>query len=125
VIVIDASALVALLRNEPGADVVGQHMDEPVVSAANLAETLTRLVDDGADALAIRQALERSPIVFVPVSADHATAAAQLRTMTKPLGLSLGDRLCLALALEAGLPVLTAERRWANLALPLKIVQIR
>lgn len=124
-IVIDASALVALLKNEPGADVVSRHMDEPVVSAANLAETLTRLVDDGADALAVRAALERSPIVFVPVTADHATGAAQLRTLTRPLGLSLGDRLCLALALEANLPVLTAERRWANLALPLNILQIR
>lgn len=125
-IVVDASALLALLKNEPGADKVEEHLnDEPLMSTANLAETLTRLAEDGGDAVAIKAQLDAGPIQYVPISDDHALAAAQLRLPTKPLGLSLGDRLCLAVALEANVPVLTAERRWAQLTLPINIILIR
>ncbi|MEQ1866033.1 MAG: type II toxin-antitoxin system VapC family toxin [Micropepsaceae bacterium] len=123
-IVVDASALIAILKNEPGADIAARHMIEPVMSTANLAETLTRMAEDGGDAVAIKAHLDES-IRFVPVSDDHALAAAQLRIPTKRLGLSLGDRLCLALGLEEGLPVLTAERRWKEINIGVDVVLIR
>lgn len=124
-IVLDASALIALLKKEPGADIVDQHMVEPVMSTVNLAETLTRMAQDGGDAVAIKASLDESPIRFVPVSEEHALAAALLRIPTKPLGLSLGDRMCLALGLEEGLSVLTADRRWKEINIGVDIVLIR
>jgi ribonuclease VapC len=124
VIVVDASALIAILKQEPGADVAARHMVDPVMSTANLAETLTRLAEDGADAVAIKARLDGS-FRFVPVSHEHALAAAQLRMPTKRWGLSLGDRLCLALGLEEGLPVLTAERRWKEIDIGVDVVLIR
>jgi PIN domain nuclease of toxin-antitoxin system len=125
VIVLDASALIALLKNEPGATVVVEHMTEPVMSTVNLAETLTRMAEDGGDAVAIKASLDGSPIRFVPVSDEHALAAALLRIPTKSLGLSLGDRMCLALGLQEGLSVLTADRRWKELKIGVDIVLIR
>lgn len=124
-IVLDASALIALLKNEPGADVVAAHLDDPVMSTANLAETLTRMAEDGGDAGAIKERLDEGPIQFVPVSDEHALAAAQLRIPTKALGLSLGDRLCLALGLEQQLPVLTADRRWKEIDVGVNVVLVR
>jgi PIN domain nuclease of toxin-antitoxin system len=126
VIVLDASALIVLLKNEPGADAVEKHMDdEPLISTANLAEALTRLAEDGGDAIAIKTRLDAGPIEYVPVSDDHALAAAQLRIPTKPWGLSLGDRLCLALGRERRLPVLTAEKRWKEFDVGVKVILIR
>ena len=124
-IVLDASALIALLKNEPGADFVERHMEAPVMSTVNLAETLTRMAEDGGDADAINENLHQGAIRFVHVSDDHALAAAQLRIPTKPWGLSLGDRLCLALGLEAGLPILTAERRWKEIDVGVEVLLIR
>ena len=124
-IVVDASALIAVLKKEPGADVAERHMVEPVMSTVNLAETLTRIAEDGGDAADLKQRLDETPIRFVPVSDEHALAAALLRVATKAWGLSLGDRLCLALGLEEGLPVLTADRRWKELSVGVKVVLIR
>jgi ribonuclease VapC len=125
VIVLDASALIALLKSEPGADIVSAHMVEPVMSTANLAETLTRLAEDGGDAASIKATLDEGPIRFVPVTEEHALAAAQLRVPTKRWGLSLGDRICLALSLEEKLPVLTAERRWKDFDVGVQVKLIR
>lgn len=124
-IVLDASALIALLKGEPGADFVSAHINRSIMSTVNLAETLTRMVEDGGDAMAIKAALDKSPIKFVPVFESHAIAAAQLRIPTKPYGLSLGDRMCFALALETGLRVLAADRIWGKLDLGVKVVLIR
>ena len=124
-IVLDASALIALLKGEPGADVVERHMVQPVMSTVNLAETLTRMAQDGADAAETKAHLDASPIRFVPATDEHALGAALLRAHTKPWGLSLGDRFCLALGLEERLPVLTAERRWKELNVGVNVVLIR
>ncbi|MFM9863413.1 MAG: type II toxin-antitoxin system VapC family toxin [Micropepsaceae bacterium] len=124
-IVVDASALLALLKNEPGADAVIEHMVDPVMSTVNLAETLTRLAEDGGDAETIKAELDEGLIEFVPVSDGHALAAAQLRVPTKRWGLSLGDRICLALGRELRLPVLTADRRWKEFDVGVEIVLIR
>ena len=83
------------------------------------------MVEDGGDAIAIKAFLDGSPIKCVPVSEDQAIAAAQLRIPTKPYGRSLGDRMCFALAIEAGLPVLAADRIWAKPDLGVKVVLIR
>jgi ribonuclease VapC len=115
--VLDASALLALVFEEPGADVIAQRLEEDaVMSAVNWAEVLSRLVDEGAsESLAhhrlglLREAHELQVIAF-----DEALAreSAALREVTRVRGLSLGDRACLALARSLGVPAVTADHKW-------------
>jgi PIN domain nuclease of toxin-antitoxin system len=117
--VFDASAVLALLFDEPGAELAARWLEEDdvLISSVNQAEVLAKLLDKGlseADISAIGQQL---PLQVVPFSAEQARTAASLRPATRALGLSLGDRCCLALArAQPGAQVVTAERPWAGLA---------
>jgi ribonuclease VapC len=111
-VVLDASALMAFLRREPGAERVERSLDESMISAVNWSEVLAKAADYGADLDETRRVLEPLPVVVVPFAAEDATLAAALRTETRSHGLSLGDRSCLALGRRLGLPVLTSERKW-------------
>ena len=111
----DASALIALLRAERGAEMVALRLEGSYLSTANLAEVLTKSTEWGRDPEAVLREIEQLPIAFVPVSAEHALTAAILRPLTRSAGLSLGDRLCLALALSLGYPALSAETAWKGL----------
>ena len=129
--VLDASALLALLQDEPGAErVVDLSSDAGAyVSAVNWAETLTKLVDAGQDAGEVVETLFReglfSSIEVLPFDAALALEAARLRPLTRSFGLSLGDRACLALGVHHDLPVVTADRAWANLSLKIPVHLIR
>ncbi len=125
-IVLDASALLALLNDEPGADnLTPELLRDAACSTVNLAEVQTKLVSEGGlpdeaweDAL--------SPIRDAePFTAEHAQIAGSLVAQTRSLGLSLGDRACLALALTLKAPVYTADKSWKNLRLGVKIHVIR
>lgn len=117
--VFDSSAVLAVLFNEPGAEQAIRWLedDEAVISSVNQAEVLAKLLDTGlseADVAAIGQQL---PLQVLPFSAQQARIAGNLRPATRALGLSLGDRCCLALAREQpGAQVVTADRAWAGLA---------
>ena len=115
--VYDASAVVALIKSEPGADVVAQAMlaDEAWISSVNWCEVVTSLVEGGADELAVLEALAQLDLHIEPLDARVALAAARLRPATRQLGLSLGDRCCLALAQERGVQAVTADRPWKKL----------
>lgn len=114
--VLDASALLALLLNEPGAEVVKTMLDDAVMSVVNLAEVVSHYAKLGIDRADIQAMLIPLPIRLEPVDAELSYLAGMLRPITLPGGLSLGDRYCLALAKREGLPALTAERRWADIA---------
>ncbi len=73
----------------------------------------------------MREGLMELGVVFEPFTADHAETAALLRARTRERGLSLADRACLALALDRGLKVVTADRAWAELGLEVKVELIR
>lgn len=124
-IVLDSSALLALLLDEPGADVVASEMDEAVMSSANLAEVLSKAEERGGDAVALLKQIARTPLQIVPLSVATALGAALLRPLTRPLGLSLGDRICLALAQERDCEVLTADKRWEDAKLNVLVRMIR
>ncbi len=124
-IVLDASALLAFLFREEGHETVAKVLDQALVSTVNLAEVLGRFARDGHDPILARDRLLAGPMTIVPFDDRHATLAASLVPHTAPLGLSLGDRAFLALALERGLPALTADQAWASLALPIEIIRIR
>ncbi len=95
------------------------------MSTVNLAETYTRLVRDGHPLAGILARLDGLPIEWVAFSDVHAAKSGELWRSTRQAGLSLGDRACLALAIERGLPVLTADRAWAGLGLPVEVQLIR
>lgn len=124
-IVLDASALLAFLFGETGQGRVAEEIDESCLSAVNLCEVIGRFVRDGHDGMEVLQQLIESPIEIVPFGAADAAVAASLIPMTKRLGLSLGDRACLALALVRGLPVMTADRSWASLRIDVPIELVR
>ena len=111
--ILDASALLALLNNEPGADEVQEALSTAVMSAVNLAEVVGKLSDAGMPDTIIRQATSLG-ITVLPFGEDDVAMMPKVRKATKPLGLSLGDRCCLATALTHKHPVLTADRAWTK-----------
>jgi PIN domain nuclease of toxin-antitoxin system len=123
--VLDASAMLADIWDEPGAEVVRATRSEAIVSAVNFAEFISKLIDRGMSGDEARQFVDQ--LAYRVVAADEAQAlvAGLLREKTRRTGLSLGDRFCLALAREAAAPVLTSDRAWKDLDLGVEIVLIR
>lgn len=124
-IVLDASALLAVINNEPGSELVEECLPGVVMSSVNISEAAAVLNGFGMPT-AETQELINSLIGQVEVF-DHQQAfiAAQLREKTKKYGLSLGDRACLSLARLKNFPVLTADKIWAKLNLGIEIKIIR
>ena len=114
--VLDASALLALLLGEPGAETVKSGLDGSVITTVNLAEVVSHYAKLGAARRDIEALLRPLPIRSVPLDAGLSYDAGMLRPITLEGGLSLGDRCCLALAKREGLAALTAERRWPAIA---------
>ena len=110
-VVLDASALLALLADEPGASEVAAIISDSMISSVNLAEVAGKLADYGMSDAKIRKALSIG-VDIVNFTAEHAVATARLRRKTTALGLSLGDRACLATAMVAKVPALTVDAAW-------------
>jgi PIN domain nuclease of toxin-antitoxin system len=115
-VALDASALLALLLGEPGAETVKAALDGALLCTVNLAEIVSHYAKLGASRQDIEMMLRPLPIRVVPVDAALSYETGMLRPLTLPGGLSLGDRYCLALARREGIPALTAERRWPDIA---------
>lgn len=124
-VVLDSSAVLALVWREPGAPAVAAVMPQARISAVNLAEVVQKLVDRNVDDHTVRAIVDGLGLVAEPFDADQALHAGLLRRIARPKGLSLGDRACLALGRRHGLPVLTADRVWAELDLGVEVVLIR
>ena len=113
--VLDASALLALLRAEPGAERVRAVLADSAMSAANLAEVVSYLARNGADEAGVRQVLVPLPIAWISFDDALAYDAGMLVAATKSAGLSFGDRAYLALARHLHLPAMTADRAWFSI----------
>ena len=128
-LVLDASAVIALLRDEPGADVVRELLEAVdaesvaagLISAVNLTEVIERLGDDLPELIGG----DRAIIATVPYDEIHARAAAAMLQPTRTPGLALADRACLALARVMSLPAVTADRLWSGVDVGVDVVQIR
>jgi ribonuclease VapC len=125
--VLDASAVLALLRNEPGAEIVKQLIARSLVCTVNITEVVTKLIERGAptkDAIMIARAL---PFAVADYDEMLAASAGAMWAQTRAVGLSLGDRACLALAAREGLPALTTDRRWieveANVGVRIQLIR--
>ena len=125
-IVLDASVLLAVIHQEPGAEQLKPELlAEATVCTVNLAEVHAKLVSSGWPPEEAWEDARSAAGVIVPFESEHAKIAGNLITQTRPYGLSLGDRACLALAISSNAAVYTADRTWKNLKLGVRIHVIR
>jgi PIN domain nuclease of toxin-antitoxin system len=124
-IVLDSSAILAHLNDEPGSERATPFFGDALISAVNLAEVVAKLAEHGAGLNLIRAALSRYGLQIAAFDEELAERTGALRAKTKAFGLSLGDRACLALAQRMALPVLTADRAWKDLNLSIEVQLLR
>lgn len=124
-VVLDASALLAYLKGEPGSDVVDGVLTESVMSSVNWAEVIQKSIAAGVDVDGMLDDLQALGLRVEPFMPEDGEMAGRLWEQTRQYGLSLGDRACLSLGLRLGGAVLTADRAWASLNLSLGIQVIR
>jgi ribonuclease VapC len=125
-IVVDASALLALLGNEPGSAVVAEAIENgAVMSMVNAAEVNGKLADAGVPENVAKEIIVGLGLEFVDFDMDLAHTVGQLKSVTHKYGLSLGDRACLALAMKLDTLALTADRAWLKCNLSVKVLFIR
>jgi ribonuclease VapC len=124
-VILDASAMLALLFAEPGADQVLPQAKGSQLLSVNFAEVIQRVIQAGGTAAEAEQMMDRLEIAIVPFDRGLARLAAELRERTRSIGASLGDRACLAFGLASGRPILTCDRAWGRLELGLDLRMIR
>jgi ribonuclease VapC len=123
--ILDASALLAYLHQEQGGLQVEQVLATAFMSTVNWCEVLQKLRARSVDDKAVYKNLVVLGLQFIPFGLEHAEKAGELWQITAPLGLSLGDRACLATGLIENTPVMTADQIWQKLPLSLDIQMIR
>ena len=124
-VVADASAVLALVKGEPFRGFDPGRISGATVSTVNLSEIISTLIGDGLSEELVYAAISPLELRIVSFDESQARAAARLRTATKHLGLSLGDRACLALAIALKMPAATADRAWSKLRIGAEILLIR
>jgi ribonuclease VapC len=123
--VLDSSAILAILNDEPGADAVEAMLDDALVSTVNYAEVIAKLVERGSSSAQAQSALRSVVLTTVDFDIGLAQRTGTLRAETIRRGLSLGDRACLALAEREGVPALTGDRTWVGAVSGVEVRLIR
>jgi PIN domain nuclease of toxin-antitoxin system len=123
-IVLDSSAILAIVNREDGAEVVRPILSDAVISAVNVAEVYTKLHEYSDEAVETARAVLKF-VEIVPFDGEQARLTGELRPLTKKAGLSLGDQACLALGMRLDAEIYTTERAWGKLGLPCTIRMIR
>ena len=126
-VVLDASALIAMLKGEKGAAKVAGGIAGARLSSVNYAEVVSHFIHAGMPEREVDAMLDPLPLIVVPADKALSQIAGRLRAVTAEAGLSLGDRFCLALALRDGLPAWTSDQNWKKVAdaAKVKVVTIR
>jgi ribonuclease VapC len=124
-VVLDASALLAFIWQEPGSDVVAEVMEEAAISSVNWAEVISKLQDRGIDLVAAQPMLDELSLEVMVFDKELAFAAGSLRIRSRHLGLSIGDRACLALAAHLSAPAYTADKSWTKLNGGVEVKMVR
>jgi PIN domain nuclease of toxin-antitoxin system len=124
-VVLDSSAVLAIINGEPGAERVIEILDGALLSAVNHAEIMTKLAERGIGRDVARSTVLNIGVQIIEFGIDLADRTGELRRQTRRLGLSLADRACLALAEREGVPAVTADKKWAMLDIGIKVSLIR
>lgn len=111
-VVLDASAMLAFLQDEPGARTVEKYLTRASMSTVNWAEVVQKLHEVGVELNGLRDEILGLGLDLVPLEVEDAELAGMLRKQTRSAGLSLGDRACLALATRLRVRAVTADRDW-------------
>jgi ribonuclease VapC len=123
--VLDASAVLCLLQEEKGAERVERALSAAMIGAVNYSEVVGKLVESGIDEATVDGLIDMLQLKVIAFDRTQALLAGSLRTATRKLGLSLGDRACLALAAAEGATALTCERAWTKFEAPCRIETLR
>jgi len=125
--VLDASAVLAYLQDESGSEKVEVVLSEGsgIMSAVNYAEVVGKLLETGLPESSVNVVMENLDLHIEPLDDKQAWITGRLRLSTRQLGLSLGDRACLALAHIMKLPIITADKQWDKLKTDITIIRIR
>ena len=123
--VLDSSAIWAVVHSETGAEVVLEAIPDGVISVVNVSEVVAKLADRGYRDDAIRNELRELNLTVKDFDEEQAYTAGMLRPLTRSAGLSLGDRACIALGIQLGYGILTADREWAGLDLGVEVRLLR
>ena len=125
----DASALMALVKNEKGGEFVGALIDDQVcvASSVNIAEVCSKLLEAGVASADLKRIIRNMNIDVIDFNQEQALTSAELRPLTKSAGLSLGDRACLGLAKLMNGTAVTSDRPWLDVAetIGVKVLMIR
>lgn len=124
-LVLDASAVLAWLHDEPGGDQVGEHLPDACISSVNWSEVVQKSLARKVNIEGMREQFMALGLSIESFDASQAESAGCFWSSTRKQGMSLGDRACLALAKEMSLPVLTADRAWKRLNLDIDIRLLR
>jgi PIN domain nuclease of toxin-antitoxin system len=126
VVLLDASALIAALYGEPGADTVAEHLGDASVVTINLEEVAGRLLRDGMDMATARRTIDALDVDMVEFTVAMAWRSAELRALL-PIPLGIADRACLAAASVLATPVITADAAWrdAGDACQVRVISLR
>ncbi len=124
-IVVDSSVLIGIIRRERGHEKLAEVVRGGTISAVNYSDVITHMTDLDIDPTDWRAGLESFQMIVAPFDLEQCEAAGILRRETRHIGLSLGDRACLALARTLGTAVLTADRDWAKLDIGIDIRLVR
>jgi ribonuclease VapC len=123
--VLDSSAILAELHDEPGADAVRAALPTSCISVVNYAEVITKLIDEGLPFNQAEDFFERLFCEVIDADKYRGALVGAMHEATKRTGVSLGDRFCLQLGRELSVPVLTTDRRWKTLDLGVEVTLIR
>ncbi|MEX0749412.1 MAG: type II toxin-antitoxin system VapC family toxin [Dehalococcoidia bacterium] len=123
--VVDASTVLAAIKREPGYQRAIAAIQTAIISSVNFAEVASHLAKSGVSLDEIKSVLSSFALPTIDFNMEQALEAARLHPLTVRQGLSLGDRACLALAVLRGLPVMTADRKWASVDIGIEIVLVR
>ena len=117
-VVLDSSALIAFIKEEPGAELVESRLPSAVVSAVNLQEIAKKMIDAGSSLDDVGRMVDQLKLDVRSHDVEDAFLAASLAPATRRFGKGLGDRSCMALAIRLGVPAITTDRTWAQLEIP-------
>jgi len=123
--ILDASAVLAVIQGEPGAETVAEALQDALILAVNYAEVISKLVERGATFQQADAAVQNLAVPVVDFDLALARRTGALRSATRSRGLSLADRACLALGEREQVPVLTSDRRWAGVLPDVRVQLIR